>query len=127
MVAITTSHSVSPISGAFAKEHRAILLRMAGKYIWWMTAEEALEYPARIIAQVMNIGLFRDYSELLDSVGEEAFRSALTHAEPGQFNPMAWHYWHYRLEMAELGLVPTMPIRVIPGANLPNENFHAKV
>ena len=36
------------------------LRRLARKYVWWKTPEEAVAMPRRVIAQVMNIG---DYSE----------------------------------------------------------------
>lgn len=32
---------------------------LAKKYIWWMTPEQAMENPKRVMAQVMNLGLRR--------------------------------------------------------------------
>jgi hypothetical protein len=32
-------------------------------------------------------------------------------AEIGQFNARSWTYWHYRLNMAEVGKVPPLPAR----------------
>jgi transposase-like protein len=88
-----------------------VLREFARKYIWWLTPDEALEFPMRIVCQTMNIGLFDDVARLTDSVGEEVMRSALRNAEVGQFNPRSWHYWHYRLGIATPGQVPAMPVK----------------
>lgn len=96
------------------RQHRNLLLLLAGKYVWWLTAEEAMEYPSRVIAQVMNIGVFDDVARLLNAIGEDGFRVVLRRAEAGQFNGMSWHYWHYRLGLAQPNQVPPLPIRHIP-------------
>jgi hypothetical protein len=83
----------------------------AQKYIWWKTADEAVQMPERVAAQVMNIGNYEDVQALVNLVGDEYLRDVLRHAEIGQFNARSWHYWHYRLRMAELGEVPPMPNR----------------
>jgi hypothetical protein len=84
---------------------------LAAKYLWWMTADEALKRPERIVVQVMNLGDFADVAAVLNAVGEDQARECLTHAEAGQFSPRSWHYWHYRLGLAEPGCVPSLPIR----------------
>jgi hypothetical protein len=94
--------------------HRDLLLGLAAKYVWWLSAEESMEFPARVIAQVMNIGVFDDVGRLLDSIGEDGLRTVLQQAEAGQFNGRSWHYWHYRLGLAEPNLVPPLPIKHIP-------------
>jgi hypothetical protein len=83
----------------------------AQKYIWWKTADEAVQMPERVAAQVMNISDYEDVQALVNLVGDEYLRDVLRHAEIGQFNARSWHYWHYRLRMAELGEVPPMPNR----------------
>lgn len=83
----------------------------AMRYVWWKTAEEALRYPQRVVAQVMNIGTFEDLQSLDEIVGEEGLARALSQAEAGQFNPRSWHYWHYRLGLSRPGEVPSLPIR----------------
>jgi len=81
------------------------------RYVWWKTAEEALGYPERLVAQVMNIGSFEDLQRLDEMVGEEGLRLVLSQAEAGHFNPRSWHYWHYRLGLSRPGAVPSLPIR----------------
>lgn len=91
----------------------ACLRRLAARYVWWKSPEEAMQFPDRVAAQVMNLGDWKDVVEMVDAVGEEYLRSVLGHAEAGQLNERSWHYWHYRLGMAEYGIrpVPPMPVR----------------
>jgi hypothetical protein len=87
------------------------LERMAARYIWWKTPEEAMRYPERVISQVMNIGDFDDVLALVDAAGEDRLREVIGHAEAGQFNPRSWAYWHYRLGLADIDQVPRLPPR----------------
>jgi hypothetical protein len=87
------------------------LLPFAARYIWWKTAAEAVRYPAQVIAQVMNIGTYADVQKLRAVTDDQTLAHVLTHAEAGQFNPKSWHYWHYRLGLADLEQVPPLPIR----------------
>lgn len=84
---------------------------LARKYIWWKTPEEAVEFPSRVIAQVMNIGDYADVQSMASQVGDDALRDVLTHAEIGQFSERSWTYWHYRLGTAALDHVPPLPAR----------------
>ncbi|MDP1830494.1 MAG: hypothetical protein Q8K67_00405 [Geothrix sp.] len=84
----------------------------AARYIWWESPDEAMRRPARVIAQVMNIGDLDDVQDLLRSVGEASFREVLGNAEPGWFNERSWHYWHHALGVCHPGeTVPQMPAR----------------
>jgi hypothetical protein len=87
-----------------------LLRKDAARYIWWETPEEALRHPARVIAQVMNLGGFEDVQALLDSLGEGPFREVLRTAEPGWFNERSWHYWHYALGLCS----PAEPVPPLP-------------
>lgn len=92
---------------------REILEQFAAKYIWWKTPGEALQYPDRVIAQVMDIGDYDDVQKLVVQMGDEYLREVLARAEIGQFNARSWAYWHYRLGLATPGNVPPMPLRRI--------------
>ncbi len=94
---------------------RACLRSLAARYIWWMPPDQAMQFPQRIAAQVMNIGAWEDVVELVDAVGDDYLRHVLRTAEAGHFNARSWHYWHYRLGLAEYGTrpVPPMPQRKI--------------
>jgi hypothetical protein len=86
---------------------------MAARYVWWKTLDEAMQYPQRVAAQVMNVGDWNDAVELVETAGEEYLRRVLMDAETGQLNARSWHYWHYRLGLAEYGVrpVPPRPLR----------------
>lgn len=88
-----------------------LLKNLARKYIWWKSPEEAVLFPRRVIAQVMNIGDYDDMQSLANSAGDILLRDALQNAEAGEFNPRSWAYWHYRLGLALPGQVPDMPER----------------
>lgn len=97
---------------ATAKQIRSELLRLAPKYVWWKSPEEAVSKPERIIAQIMDIGDFDDMRAMATLVGDDVLRDVLTHAEAGQFNARSWHYWHYRLGLARYGEIPVPPMPV---------------
>jgi len=86
----------------------------AKKYVWWKTPDEAVAMPERVIAQVMNLGDFADVQALADQVGDDVLRDVLAHAQAGQFDERSWTYWHYRLNLCELGDVPPLPVRQFP-------------
>ena len=112
MLAATPTSAVPlGFSDETLRQHAALLTEMARKYIWWMPAEEALDYPARIVAQVMNIGVFRDTCRVADAFGDDCLRAVVSNAEAGWFNARSWHYWHYRLDLAAVDHVPPLPVR----------------
>jgi hypothetical protein len=68
------------------------LLELAKRYTWWLVPEEAMDYPQRVIARIMDMGTFEDIHELVSIVGEDSLRQALQTAEAGQFRPRSWSY-----------------------------------
>jgi hypothetical protein len=93
-------------------EALACLRALAPRYIWWKTPDEAMQFPDRVAAQVMNLGTFDDLTLLVETAGEEYLRGVLERAEAGQLDARSWHYWHYRLGLAEYGKVPVPPLPV---------------
>ena len=101
-------------AGATQSRREEALARWAARYIWWKSVAEALRYPDRIIAQVMNIGDYEDLLALIELFGEETLREVIRHAEAGEFNERSWAYWHYRLDLVPLdshASIPPLPIR----------------
>ena len=88
-----------------------LMSRLAAKYIWWKPASLAMEQPQRVAAQVMELGDWDDVVQLCESEGEDFLRDVLQHAQPGQLSERSWHYWHYRLGLAQPGAVPALPQR----------------
>ena len=99
-------------------ERRELLMRLARKYIWWKTPEDAVAMPERVMAQVMDIGDYLDVQELAKAVGEDALREVLVHAQAGQFNERSWAYWNYRLGLGSVDYLAPMPVRRFPGSTL---------
>ena len=87
------------------------LTHFAGKYIWWMTPQEAAADPHRVIAQVMNIGTFEDATALRALVGDEQLKQAVLEARPGEFSERSWHYWHKVLGVCRFDKLPPLPVR----------------
>jgi hypothetical protein len=91
----------------------ACLRSLAARYVWWKTPDEAMRLPARVAAQVMNLGDWDDLVAMVEAAGEDYLRYVLKTAEAGQLNARSWHYWHYRLGLADAETmnVPPMPVR----------------
>ena len=88
------------------------LRRLASTCIWWKTPDEAMQFPDRISAQVMNPGTWDDLNKLAEVLGQNHLRKVLREAEAGQFDARSWHYWHYRLGLAECGKTQVLPMPV---------------
>ena len=95
------------------EQARECLRQLASRYVWWKSPDEAMQYPHRVAAQVMNLGTWEDLTAMIEATGEEYLREVLRHAEAGQLDARSWHYWHYRLGLAEFPSrpVPRMPER----------------
>ena len=92
-----------------------LLRDFATRYIWWKTAEDALQYPERILAPVMNLGIYEDLGRLLTTFTSEELRHVLAQAEPGWFNERSWAFWQYRLGMTTGNApLPPLPVRTFP-------------
>ncbi len=109
----STSGSAPGLPSQVVRRNTALLTKLARKYIWWLPPAEAMNFPARIVTQVMNIGEFDDARLMAASLGDACLRTVVRHAEAGQFNERSWHYWHYRLGLAAPGQVPSLPVRRI--------------
>jgi hypothetical protein len=87
------------------------MLGLARRNVWWLEPEEALEYPQRVIARIMDMGTFEDIHELAGIVDEDVLRQTLKSAEAGQFRPRSWSYWQYLLNGLADATLPPMPER----------------
>ena len=89
---------------------KTFLANVAQRYIWWEAANNAMDYPQKILAQVMNIGVWDDICKLVELFSREDLLRVLDTANKGQFNERSWHFWHNRF----MDNVPPMPKRVLP-------------
>jgi len=89
------------------------LEKFASKYVWWKTTHEAIQYPDRVVARVMNLGDYEDVQALVHGVDSAYLRQVLTGAEAGQFDARSRAYGHYRLGLSEPGMLPALPARKV--------------
>jgi len=89
---------------------KVFLANAAQRYIWWETANYAIVNPQKILAQVMNIGVWDDICKLVELFHEKDLIEVLNMADIGQFNERSWHFWHNRFT----DKVPSMPKRILP-------------
>lgn len=90
---------------------RGLLRELARKYVWWLSADQAMARPDLPITQTMELGNFEDARRLEAALGRERLAQALRCAEAGRFSERSWTYWHYRLGLARPGRVPPLPRR----------------
>jgi hypothetical protein len=84
---------------------------IVARYVWWETPAQAESYAERVLARVMRLGDFWDIEKVAEEVGDDTLRDVVVHAEAGWFDVRAWHYWHYRLGLSDIGAVPPLPRR----------------
>ncbi len=111
--AIAKKLLASPAQTAPRKETLDALIArtLARKYLWWVRPEAALQEQQRLVAQIMKLGTLEDIQLVERELGEDCFRKVLKRASPGQFDERSWTYWHYRLDLAQAGRVPSLPRR----------------
>jgi hypothetical protein len=91
------------------REH---LLLLARRYVWWKDPHDALRDRHHLIGQVMTLGTLEDCVWLEEVLGREELAAAVKEPAIGVFTPRAWHYWHYRLGLAETECdIPALPTR----------------
>ena len=69
------------------------LLEAAGRYIWWQTPEEALVRPQRVLARVMDLGVWEDWIRMAELFPPDALSDVLDAAEIGQFSARSWNFY----------------------------------
>jgi hypothetical protein len=79
---------------------------LARRYVWWLSPDESLALPLRVVARVMDIGTMADCATIESHFGCPVMRNALKRAEPGWFRERSWAFWHYRLGLIMWGGEP---------------------
>ncbi len=92
-------------------ESRELLARLGGKYVWWEPVGGGEHPPARLVAQVMNLGTYDDIRGLERCFRPEALGEVLSNAAPGWFSPRAWEFWRGRLSLHGIELADRPPRR----------------
>ena len=92
-----------------SEAQKEFLLDSARRYIWWETANTAMSNPKKVLAQIMNIGVWNDICKLVELFSEQDLLDVLDTAEIGQFNERSWHFWHNRMSVE----IPPIPRRIL--------------
>ena len=92
-----------------SEAQKAFLAKAARRYVWWETVDEAMAYPQKILAQVMNIGTWDDMCNLVELFSQIDLLDVLNAADIGQFNERSWHFWYNRFSEE----IPPMPKRIL--------------
>jgi hypothetical protein len=84
---------------------------LESRFFWWEPVGTGPRSEARIIAQAMNFGLFRDVQRLEKEAGPQYLASLMLHAEPGWIDERSWEFWRGRLNRATGKKIPETPPR----------------
>lgn len=95
---------------SLSSEQYELLMELSFSYIWWASPEESLQYPERLIAQIMNLGTLEDTVKFLLLFSLDDLKYILKIALAGWFLPKSWNFWHLRLGYA-LDNIPPLPRR----------------
>ena len=96
-----------------ARDIRGALGGLARRYLWWNTPGCPEVDPARVIAQVMDLGTYEDVLALIAAVGRDRMAWVLRQASPGWLSPRSWTFWHVALGLSDCLHVPPLPARRI--------------
>lgn len=88
------------------------LRRLAIRYGWDMTAEDAAARPRRILLRTLDIGRWEDVLSVEAQLGKAGVRRLIETAPVGSLSPRSWSFWQYRLGLVAPGAtVPERPRR----------------
>jgi hypothetical protein len=87
-----------------------LLDELARRYTWWQAPAQARSDRARFLCQIMQLGTYEDVRAARRTLGDDAFRAALTAAPPGVLDARSWNFWHLVLFHRPPPPLPTRPI-----------------
>lgn len=101
------AHGVLAMNDPITPEHAREFDRLTRRYSWDLDAEEARQWPRRLLRRVMDMGTWDDILSMEQAFGHDLLVKTLVTTAIGGLRPKSWTFWHYRL-----GIVP-------PGADCP--------
>ncbi len=85
---------------------------LAGKYVWWKRPEDALRDKRHFLASLMTYATMKDTLWMEENFSRKELIDVLQNPPIGVFTPRAWHFWHYRLGLADNeNDIPDLPRR----------------
>jgi hypothetical protein len=92
--------------------HASHCLTLAGKYVWWKSPENALRDKRHFLASLMTYATMKDTLWMEKNFSRSELLNVLKNPPIGVFTPRAWHFWHYRLGLADNeNDIPELPRR----------------
>ncbi len=74
---------------------------LARKYVWWKSPEDALRDKRHFLASVMTYATMEDTLWMENNFPRKELIYVLQNPPIGVFSARAWHFWHYRLGLAD--------------------------
>lgn len=88
-----------------------LLPELEKTFFWWEPIGSQPRSGIRILAQAMNLALFKDIRRLESTLGADCLAEIMLGAEPGWFNDRSWEFWRGRLSLATGRTIPENPPR----------------
>ncbi len=70
----------------------------ARRLVWWMTSDEALKQPLRLVTQIMDIGTLSDLRLLQEEFTDKELGDILCHASSGVLSERSLRFWQVVLK-----------------------------
>ncbi|MFP7755702.1 hypothetical protein ACLG6S_13825 [Thermodesulfobacteriota bacterium B35] len=78
--------------------HADRFLEPARRLVWWMTPEEALANPLRLVLQIMELGTLSELRLLQDEFSDNELKKILQSAPAGILSPRSLRFWQVVLD-----------------------------
>jgi len=88
-----------------------LMRRLAARYAWWLSSDEALARTTLVLCQLMQLGTWEDVVATRAIIGDDALRQALREAPPGVLDRRSWGFWNMFFGSNP---PPPMPERRVP-------------
>jgi len=78
--------------------HKNRFREPARRLVWWMTPDEALSLPLRLVTQIMDTGTMADLRLLQEEFTDTELRDIFRHASPGVLSERSQRFWQVVLQ-----------------------------
>lgn len=92
---------------------------LSRKYLWWKAIAAEGHTTERMVAQIMNLGTYKDIRKLEAMLSPKILASVMANSAPGWFDDRSWDFWRGRLSFAGVqGINEHRPQRTFPHADM---------
>ncbi len=89
--------------------HPDRFLEPARRLVWWMTPEEALADPLRLVLQIMELGTLADLRLLQNEFSDNQLKNILRNGPAGVLSPRSLRFWQVALD-TDAAPAPRFPL-----------------